>query len=410
MPENEKKILAVTSACHAVNHLFSESLGPLLPFIIPAFHLTYTQAGRLGFTYYLVYGIFNFPSGHWADRYGRKKMIFSFLLVSSMATLLMALSRSFVGLLLFCGLAGLGGGLYHASGTSLVSDVFPVQRRGFALGIHGAGSSAGILLTFILGGGIASLFGWRIALVALSFVGFVLAIGFILTLGLKDQALVIENNERFALSANSGYLSLLKVLLVFFLIYGMVMVIFKGAYTWIPTYLKETFHMSANKAIVFSITLPLIGIFSSYFMGRFCDRFGRKQSLILVFWVLSICFFFLFLGSQFFLIPLLVVLGFFLNSFAPITNAYTADLIPPELRGKAFGLIFAFSICLSSLSPYIMGKISDRTSLAMSMLFLSIISLIAGFISMINPKGGDVQTENGNSKMANSRWNFSFNK
>ena len=92
MPENEKKILGVMSACHAVNHLFFESLGPLLPFIIPAFHLTYTQAGRLGFTYYMVYGIFNFPSGHWADRYGRKKMVFLFLLVSSMATLLMALS------------------------------------------------------------------------------------------------------------------------------------------------------------------------------------------------------------------------------------------------------------------------------------------------------------------------------
>ena len=271
--------------------------------------------------------------------------------------------------------------------------MFPVQRRGFALGIHGAGSSGGILLTFVLGGGIASLFGWRIALVVLSLVGFVLAIGFKLTLGLKDRVMVVENNERFALSADSGYLSLLKVLVIFFLIYGMVMVIFKGAYTWIPTYLKETFHMSANKAIVFSIILPLIGIFSSYFMGRFCDLYGRKQSLIFVFWVLSICFFFLFLGNQFFLIPLLVILGFFLNSFAPITNAYTADLIPPGWRGKAFGLIYAFSICLSALSPYIMGKISDRTSLAMSMFFLSIMSLIAGFISMINPKGGDVQRE-----------------
>jgi MFS family permease len=161
MSGNEKKILGVMSACHSVNHLFFESLGPLLPFIIPAFNLNYTQAGRLGFTYYLVYGIFNYPSGHWADRYGRKRMIFLFLIISSVATLLMAFSHSFWQLLIFCGLAGLGGGLYHASGTSLVSDVFPAQRRGFALGIHGSGGALGILLTFILGGGIASLFGWR---------------------------------------------------------------------------------------------------------------------------------------------------------------------------------------------------------------------------------------------------------
>jgi|GEM_PF-3304819 len=386
MSGNEKKILGVMSACHSVNHLFFESLGPLLPFIIPAFNLNYTQAGKLGFTYYLVYGIFNFPSGHWADRYGRKRMIFLFLLISSVATLLMALSNSFWQLLIFCGLAGLGGGLYHASGTSLVSDVFPIQRRGFALGIHGSGGALGILLTFILGGGIASLFGWRAALVVLSIIGFALAIGFKLIIGFEDQTMVVEHHEKYALSANSKYLSLIKVLLVFFLIYGMVMVIFKGAYRWIPIYLKETFHLSATKAIIFCIILPLIGVFSNSLMGRFCDQYGRQKSLILVFWVLSICFFFLFLEIRFFLIPLLIILGFFLNSFAPITNAYTADLIPPVLRGKAFGLIFTFSICISSFSPYVMGKISDQTSMSMSILFLSISSLIAGFISLINPK------------------------
>jgi len=198
--------------------------------------------------------------------------------------------------------------------------------------------------------------------------------------------MVVEHHEKYALSANSKYLSLIKVLLVFFLIYGMVMVIFKGAYRWIPIYLKETFHLSATKAIIFCIILPLIGVFSNSLMGRFCDQYGRQKSLILVFWVLSICFFFLFLEIRFFLIPLLIILGFFLNSFAPITNAYTADLIPPVLRGKAFGLIFTFSICISSFSPYVMGKISDQTSMSMSILFLSISSLIAGFISLINPK------------------------
>lgn len=87
---DEKKTLSMAPACHSVNHLFFKSLGPLLPFIIPTFNLIYTQAGRLGLTYYIVYGISNSPSGHWADRYGRKRMIFLFLFISSMATLLMA--------------------------------------------------------------------------------------------------------------------------------------------------------------------------------------------------------------------------------------------------------------------------------------------------------------------------------
>jgi fucose permease len=75
MPGNEKKILAVTSACHSVNYLFFESLGQFLPFIIPTFNLSYTQAGRLEFTYYLIYGIFNYPSGHRVDGYGQKRIL-----------------------------------------------------------------------------------------------------------------------------------------------------------------------------------------------------------------------------------------------------------------------------------------------------------------------------------------------
>jgi len=48
MSGDEKKILSVTSACHPVNHLFFKWLGPLLPFIIPAFNLTYTQGRKIG--------------------------------------------------------------------------------------------------------------------------------------------------------------------------------------------------------------------------------------------------------------------------------------------------------------------------------------------------------------------------
>ncbi len=385
--KDDRKNLWVMSGCHSVNHLFFESLGPLLPFIIPSFHLSYAQAGRLGFAYYLAYGIFNYPAGYWADRFGRKKVIFTFLVLSSVASLLMAFSNSYYQLIFCLIAAGIGGGLYHPPGTSLVSDAFPANRRGYALGIHGSGGSVGILLTFLIGGGLASYFGWRIALISLAVIGFALAVGFRFILGLKEEEAAQETSQDFIISANTGFLTLFRALLVFLLIYGTVMVIFKGAYTWIPTYLKETFHMSAGRAIVFSIILPVIGIFSNTLMGKFCDRYGRKVSLVIIFWSLAVIFFLLFCGFRFIFIPLLILLGFFLNSFAPVTNAYTADLIPPQMRGKAFGLIFTFSISLSSLSPYIMGLISDRASLAASMVFLSAAAVFAGIVSFIQPKG-----------------------
>ena len=169
-------------------------------------------------------------------------------------------------------------------------------------------------------------------------------------------------------------------------LYGIVMFLFKGAYIWVPTYLKETYHLTIGKAILFSIILPVIGIFSNYCMGRFSDRFGRKISLISIFLILAICFFLLFLGKKRMLVPILVVFGFFINTFSGVINAYTRDLLPPQIMGKAFGIIFTFSICLSSLSPFLMGIISDRSSLSMSMLFLSIVSLLGLSVSLKTPK------------------------
>ncbi len=385
MRHNENKILGAAAACHSVNHLFFESLGPMLPFMIPAFRLSYTEAGRLGFAYYLLYGLFNYPAGHLSDRFGRRKVIILFLLVSSGATLLMAFTRSYWQLLLCCAAAGLGGGLYHPPGTSMVSDAVPLERRGRALGIHGSGGSLGTLLAFVVGGSAAAFFDWRVALGILSLFGFGLAVWFRAALGTRDTGVVGDKGETFIVSRDSGFLPLVKALSVFFVIYAMIMITFKGAYTWTPTYLKETFHMSAGRAVVFCVILPLVGVFSNLIMGRLCDRYGRRESLVAVFGVLAVCFFLLYLGNRAILVPLLVLLGFLINSFAPISNAYTADLVPPELRGKAFGLIFTFSISVSSLSAYLMGAISDRASLAASMLFLCGAAVVGAAASAVHP-------------------------
>jgi MFS family permease len=105
-----------------------------------------------------------------------------------------------------------------------------------------------------------------------------------------------------------------------------------------------------------------------------------------VFSVLAVCFFLLFLGKRSMLFPLLFLLGYFINAFSGIINAYTADQLPPQVLGKAYGIMFTFSICVSALAPYVMGVISDHTSLAMSMLFLSGVSVMGLLTALINPK------------------------
>ena len=382
-----RRVLVLASASHCVNHMFFESLGPLLPFLIVTLDLTHGQAGWLGFVYYVVYGLSSYPSGRWSDRYGRRILIMLFLVIASSATTLMAFSSSYTYLVFLCGLAGFGGGLYHPAGTALVSAHFEKIERGKALGAHASGGSIGVLLAFVVVGGIASHWNWRIALISLSFLGFALAICFKLLLWNSDRHPQNEKQEGLA-SENENISSrgLIRLLLYMLFIYGTVMFIWKGAYTWIPTYLKETYNLSSGMAIMFSVILPSIGVFSNYLMGRFSDYYGRKRSLVLVFAFLALAFFLLFLGKRPLLIPLLVLMGFFLNSFSGIINAYVGDVIPFKLLARAFGILFAFSFCIGALASYLMGLISDVSSLSMSMLLLGIISLAGAIVSIIIPR------------------------
>jgi MFS family permease len=368
--------------------MFWESLGPLLPFLIVAFDLSHTQAGRLGFVSSLVYGLLNYPSGHLSDKYGKRLLILLFLLISSGATLLMVFSTSYLQLFFLFAIAGFGGGLYHPPGTALLSNSFPRKTRGRALGFHASGGALGILLGFAVVGGVATYWNWKISLACLSGVGFALAVAFrALLWDVEDHG-----DEASAPDFPSGANPTLDLWTLFkwvprmLVLYGIVMFVFKGSYIWVPTYLKEVYHLSMGKAILFSVILPTIGIFSNYSMGKFSDEFGRRFSLVLIFSVLALCFLLLYLGIHFILIPLLFVFGFFINSFSGVINAYTRDLLPPEAMGKAFGLIFTVSICTSAFSPYVMGIISDRSSLSMSMLFLGAVSLTGAFISLKRPK------------------------
>ena len=383
-----KKVLVLTTACHTANHMFFESLGPLLPFLIVALSLSHAEAGRLGLIYYLVYGLFNYPSGHWSDRHGRRFFIMLFLLIASGSTLLMVFSNSYIQILILCGLAGLGGGLYHPAGTALLSENVAREERGRKLGIHAAGSSVGIIISYIIIGGVASYFNWKIALVCLSVLGFGLALYFRLFLwDVKDRVLEGKREpNKNAAAEDIPLWTLLKWMPYMIVLYGFVMFLFKGVYTWIPTYIQETYNLTAGRAIVFSVILPVIGIFSNYLMGRLSDSYGRKRSLVIIFSLLAVCFFLLYLGSRTFLIPILILMGFFINSFAGVVNAYLGDFIPAKILGRAFGIIFTFSICFSSLAPYVIGVISDYSSLTTSMLFMCAVSAGGALFSLRSPR------------------------
>ena len=130
-----------------------------------------------------------------------------------------------------------------------------------------------------LSGESQTLFNWKAAVIALAATGLALALAFrLFAWDLGGPAPVAEDSTN--QNQDVSFWDLLRWLPYMFLLYGIVMFVWKGAYTWIPTYIKETYGMTAGKAIIFSIILPVIGIFSNYIMGKLSDRLGRPLNAV----------------------------------------------------------------------------------------------------------------------------------
>lgn len=143
------------------NYLDRQVVYGMTPHIQGTFHLDNHRFGYLGTVNLLVFALCSLVSGPIADRIGPRKVIFTGILVWSIATIGSALSSSFSMLLFFRGLVGVGEGAYGPSANALLCADAPPEKRGRALGIYNIGMALGGTSGLVVGTILAPLVGWR---------------------------------------------------------------------------------------------------------------------------------------------------------------------------------------------------------------------------------------------------------
>lgn len=157
-------VLFVLFLGYVTNSIDRSILGILLPPIQQEFALNYTQLGVLGgLAFALFYATLGIPLAALADRTSRKWVLTGCIVVWSGMTALCGLATNFAQLLA----ARIGTASGEAGGSppshSLISDYFPLERRGTALSIYALGVSFGAMVGLPLGGLANDLWGWRTA-------------------------------------------------------------------------------------------------------------------------------------------------------------------------------------------------------------------------------------------------------
>ncbi|MBS0364397.1 MAG: NarK/NasA family nitrate transporter [Proteobacteria bacterium] len=143
------------TACFAVWTMFGVTGIP----IRAQLDLTLTQLGLLTATPVLSGALFRLPLGIWTDRFGGR-IIMLLLLVGSAVPLWISSYATSLWQFLLLGLAlGLVGAAFSV-GTPYVARFFPQEKRGFAMGFFGAGTT-GAALNMFVAPFLVSHYGWQ---------------------------------------------------------------------------------------------------------------------------------------------------------------------------------------------------------------------------------------------------------
>jgi MFS family permease len=95
---------------------------------------------------------------------------------------------------------------------------------------------------------------------------------------------------------------------------------------------------AAGVALLWS-AFHVVKMFSTYACGRASDRLGRRR-MVLTGWSVyaAVYFAFAIVGSRTAVIATFLAYGLYYGLAEPVERAWVADLVPPQLRGTAFGL------------------------------------------------------------------------
>ncbi|MDA8061114.1 MAG: MFS transporter [Actinomycetota bacterium] len=154
-------ILAVTTLGAFIANVDATIVVVGLPRILEGLHASITTGLWTMTGYLLVSTVLLLPVGRFSDLFGRKRIYLVGFLVFALGSALCALAPSGGWLVGFRFLQGVGGAILASVATPIITEAFPSEELGRALGINSVAWVLGSVVGPVVGGALVSAFGWR---------------------------------------------------------------------------------------------------------------------------------------------------------------------------------------------------------------------------------------------------------
>lgn len=382
--------LAVLTGLNFLNYLDRFIPAAVLPAIVADLHLSGAQAGSMQLVFILAFAVISPMFGWLGDRRARFPLAAAGVFVWSVATVGSGLATTFALLIVARALTGVGEASYTVVTPSLISDFYPVDRRGRALALFYAAIPIGSAVGFILGGAINARYGWRAAFFVAGVPGAALAALLLMfrdpVRGSFDAAPAhtpgAARDTWSALRARPSYFFNTIAQIIYTFAVG-------GLAFWMPTYFVEVRHLPLDVASRnFGLVLVLSGFAGTLIGGRGGDALARRRPdghfvLTGAAFIATLPFTLLAIlhpsPAIFWPAMFLTLLLFFINT-GPLSAAM-ANVLAPEMRGRGFAInTLAIHVFGDAPSPLLIGVAKDHVGLAVPTLVTGLLVVVAGVV------------------------------
>ena len=379
MKKIEKQVIAYTSICHALDHIFELTYGVVLIGIAQEFGVGLFLLGVLANIAGFAFGIASLPSGFLADRVGERRLLMIFCLSSGVASIVVGLSSNIYVLGVALAILGLALGIYHPVGASFIARA--TKNRGMAFGYIGVSGNLGVALGPILAGIIASALGWRAPYLIFAIPAFLIA-GFLYSFTRTEIPPVPEATTGVNTGRTSSRLIILPLVLIF-IASAMNGLVYRGLITFLPLYLSQRLHFtffnldSMALAGSFTTIALIFGVLGQFLGGYLSDR-RRCEVLALIVTVASTPLLLL-MGRSEGLILMLAAIAFAFFHFMgqPIYNTLIADYSPAGWLGRSYGISFFCTFGIGSFSATFLGYTAEQLGISSVFVVMAGITLVA---------------------------------
>jgi MFS family permease len=275
-------ILAMLTIIYSLNFLDRTVINILIDPIKHEYHLSDTMMGLItGFGFVMMYSILAAPVARWADRGNRRSIITGGLVIWSGMTALGGVARNAIELTLSRFGVGIGEAAGTAPSASMISDLFPDDKRSSAMSIYQLGPVFGGFLGAFIGGWVNQYYGWHQAFLVAGIPGLLVALLFRLTVNepVRGRSEAQEvNTSQAGLGETLRYMASQKSYMLLLLGFCLTTYTQFGFGAWTAPYLGRIRHLNSAQIGTYLGTIRAVaGLIGTLAGGFLADWAGRRD-------------------------------------------------------------------------------------------------------------------------------------